>query len=157
MNAVAASGSLARAGKGHKRLELACMLVAGMLSLAVAISYFNPPHLHEKLPVASMVADGGFGYAAALSLQPPFGFMVASDNPDGSRSLLRLYENGQLLGPAHSLHPDIRERGHGRYSHWNGHLWFSTSDSSDPRANGRAYTISTPASVHPYTLAAVAV
>src|SRR3954454_4746135 len=126
MNAVAASGSLARAGGG--RLELACMVVAGILSLALAISYFNPPQLQEKLPAASMVADGGFGYAAALSLQPPFGFRVATDNPDGSRSLLRLYENGQLLGPAHSPHA-IRERGYGRYSHWNGQLWFSSSDS----------------------------
>jgi hypothetical protein len=132
------------------------MVVAGMLSLALAISYFNPPHLQEKLPVASMVADGGFGYVAAPSLRPPFGFMVATDSHDRSHSLLRLYENGQLLGAAHSLHSEIRERGQGRYSHWNGRLWFSTSDSSDPRANGRAYIISTPASVHPYTFAAVA-
>jgi hypothetical protein len=81
--------------------------------------------------------------------------MVATDSPDGSPSSLRLYENGQLLGPAHSPHSDIRERGQGRYSHWNGHLWFSTSDSSDPRANGRTYTVSTSASIHSITFVVV--
>jgi hypothetical protein len=144
-----ASGPLATERRVPRRLGLACIVIAGMLSLALAIAYFNPPHLEETLPVANMAADGGFGYNTTLPLRPAFGYMVATDSPDGGRSSLRLYENGQPLGAAHSLHSDIRERGQGRYSHWNGHLWFSTSDSSDPRTNGRTYTVSTPASIHP--------
>jgi len=52
---------------------------------------------------------------------------------------LRLFEGGTPLGPAHCLHRDIRELGFGRYSWHLGGLWFSTSDNSDPRANGREY------------------
>jgi hypothetical protein len=155
MNGMVASGPLARERPVYKRFSLACIVVAGMLSLALAIAYFNPPHLEETLPIASMAADGGFGYTARLSLRPTFGYLVAADSPDGSHSSLRLHENGQLLGAAHTLHSDIRERGQGRYSHWNGHLWFSTSDSSDPRANGRTYSVSTIASIHSITFVVV--
>jgi hypothetical protein len=57
------------------------------------------------------------------------------------RSDTRLLENGRELGPAHSLHADIREKGDGSFSHWYGDFRFSTSDNSDPRSNGRRYTI----------------
>jgi len=43
------------------------------------------------------------------------------------------------LGPAHTVHPEIRERGSGGYSHWQDSVYFSTSDNSDPRSNGRRY------------------
>ncbi len=35
------------------------------------------------------------------------------------------YEASTLLGPASSLHADIREKGDGRYSVWKGHVYFS--------------------------------
>ena len=58
----------------------------------------------------------------------------------GGRSTLELYEDGKLLGPAHASHADTRTLGGGRWSHWGAHsLWFSTSDNSDPRTNGRKY------------------
>lgn len=64
------------------------------------------------------------------------------------RSTARIFEDGHELGPAHSIHTDIRNPalGRGRFSHWgsqNGSfetLRFSTSDNSDPRTNGRHYT-----------------
>jgi arylsulfatase A-like enzyme len=52
-----------------------------------------------------------------------------------------LLEDGRELGPAHSPHEDVREQGSGRYSHWKGRLFFSTSDGSDPNTNGRSYAI----------------
>jgi len=55
-------------------------------------------------------------------------------------STLELFENGVSLGPAHSLHRDIRDMGRGRFSHWNSSLYFSASDNSDPRTNGRVYS-----------------
>lgn len=70
-----------------------------------------------------------------------------------NRSQLELFEDGRPLGPAHSLHAAIREAGAGRYSHWaevdacddlgfySSCLYFSTSDNSDPNANGRKYSI----------------
>lgn len=55
-------------------------------------------------------------------------------------STLRLFEDGKELGPAHVAHVDIREKGQGRFSHWNTVVYFSASDNSDPRTNGRKYT-----------------
>ena len=56
-------------------------------------------------------------------------------------SALRLYEDGVSLGPAHCLHADIRAEGGGRFSHWGASIYFSTSDNSDPRTNGRRYLV----------------
>jgi hypothetical protein len=54
-------------------------------------------------------------------------------------STLSLYEDSRLLGPAHALHDTIRQQGAGAYSHWDTALYFSTSDNSSPRTNGRRY------------------
>ncbi len=64
-----------------------------------------------------------------------------ADDRTGNGSPLELLEDGKPLGPGHCLHAEIREKGGGRYSHWAGNLWFSTPDNSDPRANGRRYSI----------------
>lgn len=64
--------------------------------------------------------------------------LVLSDA--NGESGLRLYEDGKVLGLPHSLHDDIRQTGGGRYSHWNEYVYFSASDNSDPRTNGRTYS-----------------
>lgn len=51
-------------------------------------------------------------------------------------------ENGRDLGPAHALHQEIRQIGGGRFSYWNHTLYFSASDNSDPRTNGKFYQVS---------------
>lgn len=58
------------------------------------------------------------------------------------RSNIILMENGKPLLYPHSLHEGIREEGKGRYSHWEGGILFSSSDGSDPRTNGRRYSLS---------------
>ncbi len=55
-----------------------------------------------------------------------------------------LQENGVRLGPSDSSHESIRELGLGRYSMWEGALYFSSSDGSDPILNGRTYTFKVP-------------
>ena len=60
------------------------------------------------------------------------------------RNQVRVFENGKPLGPSHSPHSVIRERGNGRYSHWGNAIIFSASDGSDPRTNGRVYSIASP-------------
>jgi hypothetical protein len=56
------------------------------------------------------------------------------------RSPFALYENTTALGPAHAEHTEIRQYGHGRFSHWNGSGFiFSSSDGTDPKSNGRTY------------------
>lgn len=53
----------------------------------------------------------------------------------------RLYEDGHELPYPHRPHGEIEQIGKGRYSHWGGNLYFSTSDNSDPRSNGRYYSL----------------
>jgi SAM-dependent methyltransferase len=65
---------------------------------------------------------------------------VSDDVGSPSRSTLLLFEDDQLLGPAHSSHQDIRDRGQGAYSHWGHQLYFSTSDNSNFNNNGRRYS-----------------
>ncbi len=64
---------------------------------------------------------------------------LADDEQHPTRSSLVLFENENLLQPAHALHDDIRTLGGGRFSHWMSNLYFSTSDGSDPNSNGRKY------------------
>jgi hypothetical protein len=59
-------------------------------------------------------------------------------------SRLVMLEDGAPLGPPHQIHDVIRSKGLGRYSHWGNGLHFSSSDNSDPRVNGRVYTIIAP-------------
>jgi hypothetical protein len=87
-----------------------------------------------------------------IALKPPFNssggkaFVAAVQAPDGdsnqtpSRSPLLLCEDQNHLGPAHSLHDDVRTIGRGRYSHWGSEVIFSSSDNSDPNTNGRRYS-----------------
>jgi pectate lyase len=58
-----------------------------------------------------------------------------------SASFMEVFEDGRPLGPGHAPHEDVRRLGQGRFSHWGDRLYFSTSDNSDPRTNGRHYTV----------------
>jgi FkbM family methyltransferase len=78
----------------------------------------------------------GFCWFVRLPASVPRG-----DESGVLRSSVVLVEDTQALGPGHVLHVDIREHGRGRYSHWQDELYFSTSDNSDPNANGRRYTL----------------
>lgn len=87
-------------------------------------------------------------YSSRLtSFQPDDGLCWICPLPDGllsdleSSSSLVLFEDGEPLGPPHCSHADVRLRGGGGYSHWGARLYFSTSDGSDPRYNGRAYDV----------------
>jgi hypothetical protein len=131
-------------------------VIAALLTIAVAIGIIARPKFETNLSAAAIRQDGGFAWNAPVSLRPPAFYVIDSDGEGRVTSNLQLRENGRLLGPPHSAHVDIRQRGQGRYSHWNGWLWFSASDSGDPRSNGRTYSVSATASLHPGILAAVA-
>ena len=60
-------------------------------------------------------------------------------NQEPRRSTLEIFENDRSLGPPHALHDTIADIGQGRYSHWWDTIYFSSSDNSDPRKNGRKY------------------
>lgn len=58
-----------------------------------------------------------------------------------SQSPYTLFEDGVPLPIGHCVHDDIRALGAGRYSHWGTSLYFSSSDNTDPRINGRTYEL----------------
>jgi hypothetical protein len=65
----------------------------------------------------------------------------SDDSAHPARSTAILCEDDSIVGAAHSVHDDITKAGNGRYSHWAGALYFSTSDHSDPNTNGRRYKL----------------
>jgi hypothetical protein len=80
---------------------------------------------------------GGHAFAAEIPQ-----FRDSSDTADlPSVSKLVLCEDGNPLGPPHSNHDEIRQKGSGRYSHWDTEVVFSTSDNSNPNTNGRSYWV----------------
>jgi glycosyltransferase involved in cell wall biosynthesis len=98
-----------------------------------------PARATPPLATEAMEPDGGHGYRVDLAR-----FAIFAPSDQESVSLLRLFENGKpLLGPHHE-HDTIRGLGQGRFSHWGNYLYFSASDNSDPRHNGRYYTIVAP-------------
>ena len=78
---------------------------------------------------------GGFQWVYKLPHGTPLG-----DNDLPLVSGLRVYENGTELSKPYSSHQEIASLGTGRYSHWQNYIYFSTTDNSDPRSNGRMYT-----------------
>jgi hypothetical protein len=83
--------------------------------------------------------EGELGHMFVVRL--PMGWDTLSDTVTGSFSPLVLLEDGQIIGPPHYPFDIIRKEGRGCYVHWGEDLWFSTSDNTDPRTNGRTYEV----------------
>jgi hypothetical protein len=84
-------------------------------------------------------AEGGYNYQVMQYFGTP-----ADSLQNLTLSQLQLYENGIPIGPAHSYHLDIATYGMGRFNYWTDSgqyaLYFSSSDNTDPRSNGRVYS-----------------
>lgn len=91
--------------------------------------------ISEEIKPKAIKAEQGFCYKATLTLG-------RTADQDGKSECI-LLEDGKPLSTPHSKHQDIRDTGKGKYSHWTvTSLYFSASDNSDPRTNGRKYTLS---------------
>jgi len=66
---------------------------------------------------------------------------IAVMPPGIALSEYRLFKDDHPLGPADEVHDDIRQHGGGRYSLWGCRVFFSASDNSDARYNGRSYAL----------------
>lgn len=126
----------------------------------IAVSFFVTTYLLNEVegpatPPPVIVASGPCADTNRIQLPRPFspwgGFAFGADIArfndgsdfvdNGTRSKLVLCEDGKPLGPPHSLHEDIRQKGLGRYSHWGKDLVFASSDNSNPNLNDRSYWI----------------
>ncbi|NOX99493.1 MAG: transglutaminase domain-containing protein, partial [Verrucomicrobia bacterium] len=90
----------------------------------------------EELLLANDIRPvSGFSYIAGLTKN-----RVGDQN--GGSSYCVLLEDGKPLSTPHAKHSDIGTKGAGRYSHWTKMvLYFSASDNTDPRTNGREYVL----------------
>ncbi len=131
---------------GYLILALAGIALAASLVLGLAI--FFAPERRIDIEPGSITADGGHGFKFPINVRTAFPYELPADTAGGPEtSQLIIRENGIALGPRHALHDQIRSNGGGTFSHWNGNLFFSTSDNSDPRSNGRIYSIASPTRV----------
>jgi hypothetical protein len=93
----------------------------------------------RTLPINEISSEIGFCYLAQT------GHLELGAHKKPSSAVM--LENGRPLpGPANALHEDIRRLGEGRYCFWHDLVYFSTSDRSDPRTNGRIYSVAFKAS-----------
>jgi hypothetical protein len=96
----------------------------------------------KLLQLTQFMRDTGHCWIADLPKD-----LALGDTPQHpSQSGLRLFEDGEELGPRHALHEKIRSVGGGGYSHWTRRLYLSTSDNSDPQTNGKRYHVLAPRS-----------
>lgn len=130
------------------RALAASALAAG---LACLLLEWNPPIHRETLTPVRIGHLGAHGYAAVLSR--PRGWPLLAhrgDTYERRRSSLRLLENGAALAQPHAEQRKVEAFGAGRYLHLREtELYFSSSDNSDPRANGRHYEIESPVRPRP--------
>jgi len=135
------------------KLFMSCLILAVFLfSQCTKESAITPVSFQQSMESAVSASEASsvltldlgkaysdVGYAIALDQD----FKTPGDSDSQHNvSILRIFENGKELGPAHSLHRDIRNTGKGLFSHWGNTLYFSTSDNSNPLTNGRKYTYS---------------
>jgi len=97
----------------------------------------------HALDAASILPEQGLAWSVGV----PARWAHLANNAERSEGQfpLMLLEDGRELGPICPMHRTIRSDGGGVYSHWNNSLIFSTSDGSDPRTNGRSYSLVDPA------------
>jgi hypothetical protein len=141
-------------GRGEKEHRVACgrrlpreWLVRSMVSLVgilLLVAPVVPVSAQRAGPIRpdTIVAEQGHAYWVDLQR-----YNVRTPSEPETVSQLVVLEDGRPLPRPHQLHSAIRELGAGRFSHWRSGLYFSALDNSDPRQNGRAYTIEAPRSV----------
>lgn len=138
-----------------RRLSYFAILTCHVVVLLMALF---PGSVRFNLRPETIGTEQGKAYLSGLDFGRSVFFTVSTDGFDsGAISRLVLTENGNPLGPAHASHSVIREKGGGAYSHWRNELWFSTSDGSDPRSNGRIYVAEARRDVRRAVLAGLAV
>ena len=135
----------------HRPLDMACRALAVALVLLIYTTWAGCFDRFDRIGLLSLEGVqpwGGKAFVVGQVENHLSGsrwtrvFYAGGDSNDwGAVSQLQLLENGEALGPAHSLHADIAAQGGGRYSHWGDYLVFSARDGSDPRTNGRLYTL----------------
>jgi len=112
-------------------------MTLGIASLGVHLTRIGRWQLvWNETALAGIAPEQGYAFVAPTG-HPT---LSAHERPSPATVL----ENGVPLGPSNAQHTDIRGLGRGRFSFWHEYVYFSSSDLSDPRTNGRRYAIRYP-------------
>jgi 2-polyprenyl-3-methyl-5-hydroxy-6-metoxy-1,4-benzoquinol methylase len=76
--------------------------------------------------------DGLTSLEKLFAIDLPASWEAYSDDVTADRSPLLVFENGELIGPAHSDYKTIAEQGGGAYCHRANRLWFSAAFVENP-------------------------
>ena len=128
-----------------QKLSIRLLLV---LCVAVVLSWICGLGPSVEMPVApgAMAQQDGHRFAVAVPPEILGSLLIPADsNDDPAASTAVVHENGVPISLPHRIVAAISERGHGRLSHWGSGaaqiVYLSSSDGTDPRSNGRAYSI----------------
>ncbi len=148
---MAGAETASRAQPGPRRLRAIApwlALVAGALALAAMVQGEAgwPASTSLELPADKIKPAGGRGWRAAMP-RDFRGSELAAERA-------RLLEDGDELPLRIEKIKHVEELGRGRYRATPRTLYFSTADGSDPRENGRRYTVRLPRRPHPALLPA---
>lgn len=125
-------------------LRLIFAIVIGVITLMWLVVETTRPALEAVISAERIQHVDGYRYQTAMKNVTGWRQLLVLPSDSASapnRSNLLLFEDGRQIGPPHQGHADIMQQGQGRYSHWVGALVFSASDNTDPRTNGRSYTV----------------
>lgn len=130
------------------------LLGLALLALGlIAATALLRPDGNRTIAPERIHAEAGHAYVVALHRLYRFPYRVRPfEQTRDRRSPLQITEAGRPLGPGDAPHLEIRTAGGGAFSHWGKTLYFSTTDLSDPRSNGRLYAVSAPIEMHPLWL-----
>ena len=122
------------------RAKLALEFMEQTKAFSLAEAMHQPPEergdAHDiVLPAEAFQGPDGYMWQCSLPEIPE------GDTIGVARSDAVLLEDGIPLGPTGSMHDLIREKGAGRYSHWQRSVYMSTRDGASPRDNGRTYVL----------------
>ena len=122
-----------------KMIDVVIALLA-FVSIYILAAYERAPRFATAIPPGRITAEGGnaFSFDPGFSTQWPY---VIPSHPDfiPGPDDIKVSENGRFVGTLEPSHDVIRRLGQGRYNSWQGGLWFSSNDNTDPRTNGRTY------------------
>jgi hypothetical protein len=109
------------------------LLLAVFAALAALELGLVRVRIDREVATSDLSPAGGLAWNAACE--------IPGSDAEGFDSTLEVLEDGHPLGPG-SCGPDaIATRGGGRFRHWAHEVELSTSDGTDPRANGRRYEL----------------
>jgi len=112
--------------------------------IVIAVAQYSMAKQNYPLQNSLIQHETGCAYISLLLERPlasPFTDYVGDSPWNAHISRLLLLEDGKVIGQPHVSHDKIRTNGMGNYSHWGNSLYFSASDCSDPRTNGRHYEV----------------